>query len=118
MPAEENSFQVAFNAAAAVEQEFGELIYSYTIYCETEVFHVQEDADDTWDALSAAEKRAASYRIPVALVEEFVIPCRKVSIIGASGNGTAYIKIVPMQSNQAIPDEEVYEYRAVYPAMR
>ena len=116
--AKENSFQQNFTAAAAVEIDFGELIYSYEIYCETEVFHVQEDADAAWDALSAAAKKAASYRIPAALVHESVIPCRKISIIGASGAGTAYVKVVPLQSNRAISDAEVYEYREVYPAMR
>jgi len=114
----ENSFVISFNAATATEQDFGEKIFSFEIYCETEVFHVEEDATAAWDALGAAAKKAASYRIPANLVHESVIPCRKISVIGASGSGTAYVKIIPLQSNQAICDDEVYEYRAVNPAMR
>ena len=114
----ESNYEIAFNAATATEQVFGEKIYSYEIYCETEVLHVKEfgnviDPSTDWDALSAAAKKAASYRIPASLVHESVIPCRKISVIGASGSGTAYVKTVPLQSNQAICDDEVYEYFAV-----
>lgn len=101
-----------FNAATAVEIIFGELIYSYTIYSEDEVYHVQEDADDVWDALSAANKKANSHRHPVNVIHESVIPCRKISIIGESGGGTVHVKAVPLQSNAAISDAEVYETRA------
>lgn len=119
----EGNAKITFNAATATELVFGEKIYSYEIYSEDNVFHVQEfgdviDSSTDWDALTAAGKKAASYRIPVNLVHESVIPCRKISVIGESGGGTAHVKYIPLQSNQAICDDEVYEYRLVNPAMR
>ena len=107
--AEERSYKISFNAAGPTEQDLGEEIRVYTIYCETEVMFVQEDGDAS---------KITSYRVPAGFVAEQSIPCRTISVIGESGSGDAYIKAIPQQSNQAIPYAEVYEDRAVNPAMR
>lgn len=100
---------VAFNAAAAVEINFGTaagvahdvLCVDYVVWANNDV-HLQEDADAT----------VASHVIPANTYVSHVVPCRTLSVLGAGGaSGVLYWKATPMGGTLGVSDVEAQDWR-------
>lgn len=92
--------KISFNNSSAVPVTLQGRCFAYEIYSEDDDIYVAEDGVAT----------SSSYRVPQNTISERVIPCNTISVLGVSGSGTAYIKLIPME-NWAITDQAVMDVR-------
>lgn len=88
--------KVTFNKTTSTELDLGGFASSYCIWSPDDDIYVEEDADAD----------ANSFLVPANTLYAPKIACRTIDVLGKTGSGTAYVKVIYL--SEGISDAEVW----------